>query len=118
MSCTGCAEAAALGMARCLPHARELAGRRDEPSAERRRWLVRRFAVSAATGAADLAFPPERTGPGKRPPAGVSSPKPTMILRPLSGTWAGSSDVRHAIPQQSCGAPEAEASEAPELKLG
>ena len=30
MTCTGCAEAAALGLARCLPCARELAGRRVE----------------------------------------------------------------------------------------
>jgi len=37
MNCTGCAEAIALGLARCLPCARKLAGRRDEPSAKRRR---------------------------------------------------------------------------------
>jgi hypothetical protein len=69
-TCTGCADALALGLARCLEHARELAGRRAEPSTKLAEWVVRHSAVSAA----DLALPPERDGPGQRPPAGISSP--------------------------------------------
>ena len=43
MTCTGYADAAAFGLARCLPRARELAGHPDEPFAERRRMARQTF---------------------------------------------------------------------------